>query len=80
MKLKENIAISDSGFVFDPSSGDSYTLNDMGKEIIMLMNRGLSKEKITEAIMEEYDTDKLTFERYFIDFVNLLRQFNLIED
>lgn len=27
VKIKKNIAISDSGFVFDPGSGDSYSMN-----------------------------------------------------
>jgi hypothetical protein len=37
MKLKKDIAISDSGFLFNPSSGDSYSLNPIGVEILKLM-------------------------------------------
>ena len=34
MRLKKNIAVSDSGFVFNPTTGDSYSLNPVGKEIL----------------------------------------------
>ena len=37
MKLKKNIAISETGFIFNPSSGDSYSTNPIGLEIINLM-------------------------------------------
>ena len=31
MLLKENIALSENGFVFNPSNGDSFTMNNTGK-------------------------------------------------
>ena len=34
MKLKKNIATSESGFVFNPSTGDSFSLNTIGAEIL----------------------------------------------
>ena len=37
MKLKRNIAVSESGFLFDPTSGESYSLNEQGLEILNLM-------------------------------------------
>ena len=33
MKIKTNIALSDSGFLFNPSTGDSYSVNPIGQEI-----------------------------------------------
>jgi hypothetical protein len=34
MRLKKNIAVSESGFVFDPNTGDSFSLNKIGLEIV----------------------------------------------
>ncbi len=80
MKVKKNIAISESGFVFDPSSGESYSLNPIGTEILEYLKKNMSFEEISPLILEKYDVDQITFERYYFDFVNSLQQFNLISN
>ena len=80
MRLKKNIALSESGFVFDPSTGDSYSLNEQAREIIFLMNKEMGVEEITEKMMEIYDIDKPGFEKYFYDFIGALKQNNLLEE
>ena len=30
MKIRENLAVSDNGFVFDPETGESFTVNEVG--------------------------------------------------
>ena len=40
MNIKKSIALSDSGFVFDPSSGDSFSTNPIGLEIINQLKEG----------------------------------------
>ena len=37
MKIKDNVAISDNGFVFDANTGDSYKLNSIAIEIIRMI-------------------------------------------
>ena len=37
MKLKKNIAVSETGFLFDPNTGESYNLNNTGQLIIKLL-------------------------------------------
>jgi len=34
MKISQNIAISENGFLFNPATGDSFSTNACGKEII----------------------------------------------
>lgn len=80
MKVKKNIAISESGFVFDPSSGESYSLNPIGTEILEYLKKDVDFKEIGTLILEKYDVDQITFERYYYDFVNSLQQFNLISD
>lgn len=79
MKLRKNIAISESGFVFDASTGDSFSLNEPGKEIMELMARGSTREEITTWITSRYEIDPEDFERYLEDFAGMLRQYQLLE-
>lgn len=78
MKIKKSLAISDTGFVFDPSTGDSYTLNPTALEIIQLLKKDHSPEQISEIITQKYDVDESAFERYFYDFIGMLRQMQLV--
>jgi hypothetical protein len=80
MLLKENIALSENGFVFNPSNGDSFTMNNTGKEVIMLIKEGKNISQITELILEKYDVEQNTLERYLSDFVNDLYTNNLLEE
>lgn len=80
MKLKRNIAISESGFLFDPSSGESYSINPIGMEILELLSQGQSREQITQSITNQYEIDPTDFEKYYFDFLNMLKQFQLTED
>ncbi|RLD36226.1 MAG: PqqD family protein [Bacteroidetes bacterium] len=80
MKLKKNIAISESGFVFDPSSGDSFSLNPVAIEIMEYLKTDKAYEEINQLILDKYDVDQTTFERYYYDFINTLRQFSLLEN
>jgi hypothetical protein len=80
MVIKGNIALSENGFVFNPSTGDSFTLNNTGKDVLMLIKDGKDIVQITELMMERYDVDINTLERYLSDFVNDLSANNLLEE
>ena len=80
MKIKSNIAVSETGFVFDPTSGESYSINPEGQEILQLLKDGKSAEEITKTMTGEYEIDTASFEKYYYDFMGMLRQFQLIEE
>ena len=80
MKLKKNIALSESGFVFDPSTGDSYSLNEQALDIVRMMNDDRTVEEITEYMTATYDVDRAGFEKYYFDFIGMLRQNRLLEE
>jgi len=80
MRLKRNIAISESGFLFDPTGGESYSLNELGLEIINLLREKKSSQEITSVITDNYEVEKDDFEKYFYDFMGMLKQFKLLED
>ena len=80
MKIKENIAISESGFVFDSNTGDSYNLNGIGQDILRLLKDNKSEEDIQTYILNNYDTDQETVINSYYDFMTMLGQFNLLEN
>ena len=79
MNIKDNIAVSDSGFVFNPNTGESFTLNPLGSELFNLIKTGKEYEEIRDDILSRYDIDEVTVERDYHDFAGLLKQFQLIE-
>ncbi len=80
MKIKENIAVSESGFVFDSNSGDSYNLNKVGQVILRLLKDGKTEEEIQEYIIQEYNVEQDVLNNAYYDFIGMLRQFNLLEN
>ena len=80
MIIKGNVALSENGFVFNPETGDSFTMNNTGKEVLMLIKEGKNIGQITDLMLERYDVDKITMERYLTDFINDLSVSNLLED
>ena len=80
MNIKKNIALSDSGFVFDPSNGDSFSANPIGLEIITALKDGKSETEIKKQIVDNYMTDETTFEKDYYDFVSTLLKLNVAEE
>ncbi len=72
MKIKKNVAISESGFIFNPTTGDSFSTNPIGLEIIRMLKDEKSKDEIRSAIISRYNTDESTFEKDYYDFVMML--------
>jgi hypothetical protein len=80
MKLKRNIAISDTGYLFNPSTGESFAVNPIGLEVLSLMKQDLSYEEISGRILDNYEADRATFEKDFADFMSMLKLNLLIDD
>ena len=79
MQINKNIAISDSGFLFNPGSGESYSLNATGTELLGLIKDGKTLEEIKAIFLEKYDTDANTLEKDYQDFMDEIQRFNLSE-
>ena len=79
MKIKKNIATSDTGFIFNPSTGDSFSANPVASEIILLLKEGKGAKAVKETILERYEIDPSSLEKDFDDLIAQLRDNNLLE-
>ncbi len=79
MRLKSNIATSESGFIFNPTTGDSYTSNSVAACILALMKSGRSAQEIKMELTELYEVDLAQVERDWEDWVHQLKEANLVE-
>ena len=79
MIIKKNIAISETGFAFDPNSGDSFSLNPIATEIFNLLKEGKEEKQITTHVLEKYEIDEFTFQRNYDDFIQMLKHYNFVE-
>ncbi len=80
MNIKQNIAVSGAGMIFNPNTGETYTVNPIGAEIINNIKEGQSLNEMREKFTSKYSVEPSTFQNDYEDFINLMRNFSLIED
>jgi len=52
-----DLAVSESGFVFDPYSGQTYSLNPSGLLVLEALRRGQGREAAVEALRQRFGLD-----------------------
>ncbi len=78
MKVRKNIAISENGFIFNPLTGDSFSVNETGVFILQKLKEEETIEAILQSLMDEYELDTYTAEKDLNDFVSMLKSYQLI--
>ena len=78
MKINSNLAVSDSGFIFNPSNGDSFSTNAVGADIIRLMKEGKKLAEIKKEMSAKYDVEPGTLEKDYEDFISQLQDHFLV--
>ncbi len=79
MKLKSDVAVSDSGFVFLPTTGESFSVNPIGSEVLQLLKEGKSIQEISNQILDKFDTEPLIIDKDLSDFMEILNHYSLLE-
>jgi len=79
-KIASNLAISENGFLFLPATGESFTLNPIAKEIVEGLKFAKTVEEISAQIAKDYEVEESAVERDLTDFINQLKNFNLLEE
>ena len=72
MKLLSNIAVSESGYLFNPTNGDSFSSNAVATDIIAMLKLDKSPEEIKKVLLAKYDVEKSTIERDLDEFLQEL--------
>ncbi|MFY9260350.1 MAG: PqqD family protein [Gallionella sp.] len=71
--LLTRLALSDSGFVFDPVTGNSFTVNTSGLSILRLLQKTEDWRDIINTLQEEFEVSYSVAERDVLEFATALR-------
>ena len=69
------LAISESGFVFDPMSGHHFTVNETGLEILRHLQKDEDLSELLSFLEQEYSAGTRELERDVLEFAGMLRKF-----
>jgi hypothetical protein len=72
--ILKRLAVSDSGFVFDPVTGDSFTANGTALAILRLARTSSGSRDLAAALAAEFEVDVGEAERDLIEFAGVLRR------
>lgn len=73
-----SLAISHDGFVFDPSTGDSFVMNPTGLVILQGLQDGLDESQLARELGEQFDVTEDTALDDVTEFLSRLRVMHLI--
>lgn len=79
MQLRKNIATSEDGFLFNPSTGDSWSANSMATEWLAWLKEGRSQEDIMDLVTGKYEVERSRVERDWDDFMKQLQEARLLQ-
>lgn len=75
-----DLAISPNGFVFDPMTGASFTVNAVGMALIEGLKEGLHHQALVDRLRDRFEmpADGADIDRDVEDFVDQLRRSGLV--
>jgi len=71
-RLKD-LAVSETGFVFDPYSGATFSLNASALCLLRGLKEGLDREELLDRLEELFDVTDADLSRDIDEFLELLR-------
>lgn len=74
-----HLALSENGFLFDPSTGHTYSLNRIGTFVLKKLIQGLSQEQIGALMLEEYEAPEQVILKDLDQFLHFLLELGVIE-
>jgi len=80
MEYLQQLAISEDGFIFDPTSGQSYTVSDTGLFILKGLKQGKKADAIARELAETYDVSHDEARQDTLDFASHLKSHRLLQD
>jgi hypothetical protein len=80
MGYLQQLALSDDGFIFDPTSGQSFTVSDTGLFILKGLKQGTATDQIARQLTEIYDVDYDEARQDTLDFIMYLKNHRLLQE
>ena len=77
MSKLAQLAINQEGFVFDPTTGESFTVNHVGLMVLNLLREGKTEAEVAEALGAAYEDVPLEVQADVADFMNRLRDYKI---
>jgi len=77
MNIPKDLYFSEKGFLFDPSTGLTYSLNKTGAFVFQRLQWGLATPEITEALINNFGIDPKMAQDDLRDFIQQLNDFGL---
>ena len=71
-KLRD-LAVSDSGFVFDPYTGATFSVNASGQQLLEGLKAGFGREALIAKLRDSFDVRGEDLERDVDEFVSQLK-------
>jgi hypothetical protein len=73
--ILKRLALSESGFVFDPVSGQSFTVNESGLAVLRLAQVEEDVTKLVENLALHFDATTAEIRRDVLDYADRLKEF-----
>jgi len=71
----QRLALNDSGFVFDPVSGRSFSANDIGLYVLRFLQQSSDEHALYASLTADFEVSKQEAERDLTEFFAQLRKF-----
>ncbi len=73
----QRLAISEEGFIFDPETGNSYTVNETGLFVLKGLLASRPRQEIAQEMAAIYDVSPAEGERDIDEFLEILQRHGL---
>ncbi len=75
-----DLAVSESGFVFDPWSGNTFTVNASGLVLLAGLKEKVGREALIERLRDNFDVQpQADLERHLDEFIHELRVYEVVD-
>ncbi len=74
-----NLAISESGFVFSPSTGNTFVLNETGTFVLKKLMQGISREALITELLSTYTVSQDQAERDLSDLLVQMKEMGILD-
>ena len=78
MERIRSLALNEDGFAFDPTTGESFTMNPTGLVVLEGLREGLAPDEVASRLVERFQAQPEEAARDVTDFMDHLRTFRLI--